>query len=123
MKYSSNKPIYLQISYRIVLDIYEKKIKLGTLLPSVRELSATYSVTPKTIQSVTSYLAENEIIYKKPSVGSVITTDYEKVSILHMKHGMDNTLEYITQMTSLSYSDEEIKNMINDLLGGRHDKN
>ena len=118
MKYNTNKPIYLQIAYKIVLDIYDKKIPLATLLPSVRELSVTYGVTPKTIQSVTKYLAENNIINKKPSVGSVITNNYENIEYLHKLHGINNSKEYIEQMKSLSYKNDEILQIITNILGG-----
>jgi|LGOV01.1.fsa_nt_gb GntR family transcriptional regulator len=122
MKYNSHKPIYLQIAYKIVLDIYNNTIPLATLLPSVRELSKQYEVTPKTIQTVTKYLAEHLIIFKKPSVGSVITNNINDVNKLHLKHGKDNTIEYINQMRSLFYKDEDIKSIINEILGGqKHD--
>jgi GntR family transcriptional regulator len=118
MKYNTHKPIYLQIAYQIVLDIYDKKIPLATLLPSVRELSVTYNVTPKTIQSVTKYLAENGIINKKPSVGSVITNVYDNVENLHRKHGINNSKEYIEFMKSLSYKNDEILQIVTYILGG-----
>lgn len=118
MKYSSHKAIYLQIAYKIVLDLYDKKIPLASLLPSVRELSVLYGVTPKTIQSVTKYLAENNIIRKKPSVGSVITNIYEDIVNLHRKHGINNSIEYIELMKSLSYKKEDIQKIINNILGG-----
>lgn len=108
MNYIKNKPIYIQIAHDIVLKIVNKEIPLASLMPSVRELSVRYSVTPKTIQSVTSYLSEHKIINKKAGVGSVITNQEEVVKQLHLKHGEENTKEYITYMKSLLYSDEEI---------------
>jgi DNA-binding transcriptional regulator YhcF (GntR family) len=89
---------------------------------SVRELSVLYSVTPKTIQAVTSYLSLNNIIDKKPGVGSVITNDLNVVKEVHDLHGKENTFEYVTYMKSLHYSDEEILSFIKRVMKEeRHD--
>ena len=115
MNYIKNKPIYIQIAHDLILKILNGEIKKATLLPSVRELSVTYKVTPKTIQAVTKYLDENKIINRKPGVGSVITNELEIVKQLHFKHGLENTKEYLEYMKSLLYSDEEIAQYITTL--------
>lgn len=118
MYFIKNKPIYIQIAHDIVLKILNKEIKPATLLPSVRELSVTYKVTPKTIQAVTKYLDEHEIIKRKPGVGSVITNQLEKVKVLHYKHGLENTLDYTNYMASLHYTKEDILTYLEDALKG-----
>lgn len=118
MYFIKNKPIYIQIAHDIVLKIIKNEIKPATLLPSVRELSVTYKVTPKTIQSVTKYLDEYKIIKRKPGVGSVITNDLKKVEALHYKHGLENTKEYTDYMASLHYTKEEIMTYLEDALKG-----
>lgn len=124
MKYTNNKPIYLQISRDIVKKLYSKEMKKAELLSSVRELGVIYGVTPKTIQSVTAYLDEKGIIKRKPGVGSVITNEYKVISDLHYKHGLEDTLEYINEMKNLHYSNEQIKKFIsNKLMEGNEDDN
>lgn len=118
MYFIKNKPIYIQIAHDIVLKIMNNEIKPATLLPSVRELSVTYNVTPKTIQSVTKYLDEHKVIKRKPGVGSVITNDLEKVEKLHYKHGIENTKEYTNYMASLQYTKEDILKYLDDALKG-----
>ncbi|AIO19637.1 Bacterial regulatory protein, gntR family [Candidatus Izimaplasma bacterium HR1] len=112
MNYIKNKPIYIQIAHDLILKVLNEEIKRATLLPSVRELSVTYKVTPKTIQSVTKYLDDNKVINRKPGVGSVITNDIEVVKELHFKHGLENTKEYLEYMKTLLYSDDEISKYI-----------
>lgn len=112
MNYIKNKPIYLQIAQDLVLKILREEIKTASLLPSVRELSLMYSVTPKTIQNVTKYLSDFNILNKKPGVGSVITADLNIVRKLHLTHGHDNTTEYLTSMKALLFSNEEILTLI-----------
>ncbi len=118
MNYTNNKPIYIQIAHDIVLKIVNEKIPLASLLPSVRELSVLYTVTPKTIQAVTKYLSENQIIVKKASVGSVVTNDYMIVKNLHHKHGVEYAKEYILSMEKLSYSHNEIREYLHKCLEG-----
>lgn len=108
MNYIKNKPIYLQIAHDIVIKIISGEIKKASLLPSVRELSVTYSVTPKTIQNVTQYLSDNHILDKKPGVGSVVTANETIVKKLHQFHGMDETKEYIESMKNLYFTEKEI---------------
>lgn len=122
MDFNKNKPIYIQIAHDIVLKILNKEIPLASLMMSVRELSVLYSVTPKTIQAVTSYLSLNNIIDTKPGVGSVITNDLKIVKDMHELHGKDNTYEYVTYMKSLQYSDEEILSFLREVMKEeRHD--
>ena len=116
MDFNKNKPIYIQIAHDIVLKILNKEIPLASLMMSVRELSVLYSVTPKTIQAVTSYLSLNNIIDKKPGVGSVITNDLSVVKEVHDLHGKDNTFEYVAYMKSLHYSDEEIVSFVKQVM-------
>lgn len=118
MYFIKNKPIYIQIAHDIVQKILKNEIEPATLLPSVRELSVTYNVTPKTIQTVTKYLDDFEIITRKPGVGSVITNDLAKVRMLHYKHGMENTNEYTEYMNTLNYSKDEILQYIQESLKG-----
>lgn len=113
MSYIKNKPIYIQIAHDLILKMINGDISLASLLPSVRELSVRYNVTPKTIQSVTKYLSDHKIINKKASVGSVVTNDMDFVKHLHYKHGLENTKEYIDYMKSLLYTNEEIISYIN----------
>lgn len=108
MNYINHKPIYLQIAHDIVLKLYNGSLPKASLLPSVRELSIDYKVTPKTIQAVTKYLSDFHIIDTKAGVGSVITNDEKIIKMLHKKHGEENTKEYLSAMKQLSYLKEDI---------------
>jgi len=125
MNFTKNKPIYLQIAHEIILDIYNHNISLASIMPSVRELSVTYQVTPKTIQAVSKHLNELGVITTKPGVGSVITANYELIKTVHKLNGQSYTLEYIESMKKLSYQDDEIINLIKSCLKGdqNNDKN
>ena len=112
MNYIKNKPIYIQIAHDIVIRILNDEIKKASLLPSVRELSVTYSVTPKTIQNVTQYLSDNLILDKKPGVGSVVTANETIVKQLHQLHGVEESKEYIESMKSLYFTKTEIMTFI-----------
>lgn len=116
MNYINHKPIYLQIAYDIILKIRNNIIPKASLLPSVRELSLRYEVTPKTIQSVTKYLSEINIIKIKAGVGSVITNDDDIIIKAHTNYATSLTKEFIESMHQISIQNDEIKNLLNTSL-------
>lgn len=113
MKYIDHKPIYLQIAYDIVLKLYQEILPKASLLPSVRELSVTYEVTPKTIQSVTKYLSEKNIITIKAGVGSVITNNDDIIKKVHQLHATELAKEFIASMKQLHINNHDILTLIN----------
>lgn len=116
MNYINHKPIYLQIAYDLVLKIKNDEIPKASLLPSVRELSLRYEVTPKTIQSVTKYLSEINIIKIKPGVGSVITNNDDFIIEAHNNYAKTLTKEFIESMHQINIKNEEIKHLLNTSL-------
>lgn len=121
MNFIKNKPIYLQIAHDLILKMINGEIKTATLLPSVRELSVLYGVTPKTIQSVTLYLSEQGVITRKAGVGSVVTTNLEILNVVHNKYGEEMTLEYIESMRSIGFDQKRLLDMIKDNMEGNND--
>lgn len=113
MNYINHKPIYLQIAYDIILKIKSNTIPKASLLPSVRELSLRYEVTPKTIQSVTKYLSEINVIKIKAGVGSVITNDDDIIIKAHMNYAKALTKEFIESMHQININDNKIQNILN----------
>lgn len=116
MNYINHKPIYLQIAYDIILKIKNKTIEKATLLPSVRELSLQYEVTPKTIQSVTKYLSEINVIKIKPGVGSVVTNDDEIIIEAHNSYAKSLTKEFIESMHQIHITNSQIKEILDSSL-------
>ena len=58
VKFSSDKPIFLQLADIIKCDILCGKYKTTEKLPSVREFAITYSINPNTVQKSLQILEE-----------------------------------------------------------------
>ncbi len=79
MKIDNNKSVYNQIADDIKKDIYNGVFIGNEMLPSIREMSSKYNVTPRTIQNAYEYLQEENIIIKKQGVGVFVTDDKDVI--------------------------------------------
>ena len=62
IKFSNDKPIFLQLVDIIKSDIIRGKFKTNEKLPSVREFALMYSVNPNTIQKALQILEDEKLI-------------------------------------------------------------
>lgn len=69
MEYSENKPIYLQITDRIMDDIVTGIFPEEGRLPSVREYAGEAEVNPNTVMRSFDWLQQQQIIYNKRGIG------------------------------------------------------
>ena len=75
LNYRDSRPIYVQI-----MDALRQQIASGVLLPeeklpSVRELAASLSINPNTIQRSYNELEAEGLIYSVPGKGSFVSPD------------------------------------------------
>lgn len=76
----SQKPVYEQIVEGVERNILLGIYPLGSLLPSLRELSVTLGINPNTIQKAYAELTRRGII--QPSPGSGCYVSHEALSTL-----------------------------------------
>lgn len=84
MEYSENKPIYLQISDRIMDDILRDVYPVEGRLPSVREYAAASEVNPNTVMRSYDWLQNHNIIFNKRGIGFFVFPE-AKNNILEMR--------------------------------------
>ena len=68
-------PIYLQIATQIKERIVSGDLAPGDKLPSVREYSLIFEVSPLTIQRAIQHLDNENVIYSKKGVGSFVAAE------------------------------------------------
>ena len=93
MDYKANIPIYLQVIDDIKKRILTGEIKLGDKLPSTRELAVQYTVNPNTA-------ARSE--------------DVNLIDTLKAEISGEMIETFVSGMTSLGFSKDEIINLINN---------
>ena len=59
IKFSSDKPIFLQVADIIKSDIISGKLQANDKIPSVRELALFYSINPNTVQKALQVLEDD----------------------------------------------------------------
>lgn len=87
MEYSENKPIYLQITDRIMDDIISGIYPEEGRLPSVREYAGEAEVNPNTVMRSFDWLQQQCIIYNKRGIGFFVLPEARK-RILEMRRNI-----------------------------------
>ncbi len=118
MKFKDNLPIYIQIMNYIKKEIVLKKIREGEKLPSVRELSTDLTVNPNTIQRAYTELEREGLVFTQRGMGTFATEDIEKIRTLKNQMAKNLVKNFLMEMKSLDFSEEEIKAIIDNFIEG-----
>lgn len=110
MNFKENKPIYLQISDRIMDEIMQGNYPGDERIPSAREFAATVGVNANTVARAFEYLQNSEIIYNRRGIGYFVSTDAkEKIEEMHKEQFITTEIpEFLHKMEMLGISIEEI---------------
>ena len=72
-KFTFDRPVYLQITDRVIKSVLSGEYKPGEQIPSVRQLALEAAVNPNTIQHAFNELENNGLIISKNTVGRFVT--------------------------------------------------
>jgi DNA-binding transcriptional regulator YhcF (GntR family) len=112
LKFDNNMPIYFQIMNWIKEQIVSNKFSSGSKLPSVRDMSEQFNVTPNTIQRVYRELEFEEIIYTQRGIGVFITQDVNKIKSLRLSMSEQLVKNFLGSMKTLGFNEDEIINTV-----------
>lgn len=108
MKFTSDRPIYLQLVEQIRNDIISGFYKGGDKLPSVRDLAVQMEVNPNTLQKALNQLEKEGLIFTKRNVGKFVTAESDKIDSGKEEQALLLTRNYISQMEQLGFDSREI---------------
>ena len=114
MDYKANIPIYLQVIDDIKKRILTGEIKLDDMLPSTRELAVQYTFKPNTAARLYNDLEQCGLCYTKRGLGTFVSEDMNLIDTLKAEISNEMRETFVSGMTSLSFSKEEIINLINN---------
>lgn len=103
-QFTSDKPIFSQLTDKIVSCILAGEYKAGEKLPSVRELAVIAAVNPNTAQRAMSELEELGLVDSQRNTGKFVTTDGEKIELVRALRGQLFAARYKGDMRSIGYS-------------------
>lgn len=115
-KFSSDKPVYLQISDRIVKKVLSGEYKAGEQIPSVRQIALEAAVNPNTVQHAFAELENEGLIISKGTLGRFVTEDEQIVASCRRKMAEQLVREFSKNMKELSITKEQAINMIEEVM-------
>lgn len=87
-------------------------IKLGDKLPSTRELAVQYTVNPNTAARIYNELEQCGLCYTKRGLGTFVSEDVHLIDTLKAELSSEMIETFVSGMTSLGFSKDEIINLI-----------
>ncbi|MBN2794034.1 MAG: GntR family transcriptional regulator [Clostridia bacterium] len=118
MHFENHIPIYLQI-----IELIKKQVILGILKPgdkleSVREFAAEIKVNPNTVQKAYQEMEREGLAYSQRGIGRFIVEDESLVK--QLRHDASKLIieDFISKMTEIGYSNDEILDRLKAKLNG-----
>ena len=106
-QFSSERPIYVQVSDQIVSNILTGVYKQGEKLPSVREFAMLAAVNPNTVQRALSELESVGLIETQRNTGKFVTQEEGVIQMAREKRGEALAAEFLKSMAALGYSAQQ----------------
>ena len=101
-------PVYEQIKRAIKLAILSGHLEEGDQLMSLRELALKLQINPNTIIKVYYQLEIDGFVYSRPGAGYFVKLDRKKIQKEKSNLFEEITGDYISRITDLGYSFEDI---------------
>lgn len=114
----SDRPIYAQLVERLKTEIVSGVYPPGGRLPSVRELAATASVNPNTMQKAFAELERTGLIITMRTSGRVVTEDTAMINETRRELAEEQISQFLTHMNNLGFDRAEIIAMLSEHKGG-----
>ncbi len=106
--FNNNSPIYMQIVDKIKQAIIAGELKIGSRLPSVRDLANDFKVNPNTVQKALAELESMGLIFTERTNGKFVTFDQELLLDYKKAFADKLTNEYIESMRKIGFSKTEL---------------
>lgn len=106
-------PVYEQIKRAIKLIILSGRLRGGDQLMSIREMALKLRINPNTIIKVYYQLEIEGFVISRPGAGYFVKFDGKKIQKERRELFEQATDEYISKVTDMRYSLEDITQEIN----------
>ena len=114
VKFSNDKPIFLQLADMIKSDIVSGKFKTTEKLPSVREFALSFGINPNTVQKALQILEDDGLIVTDRTNGKFVAGSSDKIQAQKSKTINYEIDLFVEKMKALGLNFNEIKNLINN---------
>lgn len=114
MEFNNTMPIYIQVIRSIKKDMIHGRLNLGDKLPSARDLAIQYQINPNTVNRIYRELEQMELCYTKRGIGTYVTEDETKLSLIRKEMADDVLKDFFQEMKELGFTKEELTRIINE---------
>ena len=114
--FSAGKPVYLQISERIIKSVLSGEYKAGEQIPSIRQIALTAAVNPNTVQHAFAELETEGVIVLKGTLGRFVTEDTEVIENCKIKMARELVKSFAEDMKQLSLSSQQVLKMTEEAM-------
>ena len=117
-KFTSDKPIYVQLVDLFKIGILSGEYPLGSRLDSVRDLAVVAKVNPNTMQKALSELEKLGLVRTERTSGRFITDDEKKITAMRKELAESEIGGFLEKMKTLGFSKAEVVSLISDFKEG-----
>jgi len=107
MKFTGERPVYLQIVDDVTLQITSGELPPGGRLAPVRDLAMRLGVNPNTVQRAFAELERRGLVGAQGTVGRFVTDDGTARLALRTAQAEEAAAQYAATMKRLGYTAEE----------------
>ena len=115
IKFSNDKPIFIQLAELIKSEIISGKYPTGKKLPSVREFAFEFQINPNTVQKALQILEDEGYITTDSTNGKFVTSTQKQLESQKNKLINQEVSLFLSKMKSFGLNSNEIKNLINNI--------
>lgn len=113
-RFTTDKPVYIQISERITRSVLSGEYKSGEQIPSVRQLALEAAVNPNTVQHAFSELENDGLIISKGTLGRFVTDNKEIIETCRLRMAKKIVEDFINDMNQLTIPKDQIISIIEE---------
>lgn len=114
-RFTTDKPIYLQLMDTIKLGILSGEFEKGSRLASVRDLALIAKVNPNTMQKALLELERLGFIRTERTSGRFITDDENMILLMKQEIAQTEILTFLSKMKKLGFDKNQTVNLINSM--------
>lgn len=114
-RFTSDRPVYLQIADRIIKCVLSSEYQPGEQIPTVRQLALEAAVNPNTVQHAFTELEHEGIIISKGTLGRYVTEDTHIVEMCRTKMAQQLVNNFVENIEQLSITKEQAIAMIEEV--------
>ena len=118
INHDSKNPIFEQIVSQVIFNIASGGLRVGDLIPSVRDLAVKLSVHPNTVAKAFAILESIGVVAARRGRGMEVTPDAPKLCQVQRRERVGKRIrEALREAISSGLTAEDVRRLVEDEIG------